>query len=485
VRPGPTPWIRLLLAGLVALVGVTAGPASAASGDQATTRVIGGATVTIESAPFQVALWNPTAPSIGVAQVPYFGQFCGGTIVAPTKVVTAAHCVSAEDGTVVDPASFRVLAGTAHLREFGDPPYDGTVRDVVVSVVARNPAYSPATYDSDVAVLTLASPLYSGSPSVDGTARIAPIPPIAPADAARIASPAAGSPVRVTGWGDTEPQPAQQSAPTTHEFPADLQGVSLNLASDASCARYRPTATMVCAGTTGKDSCQGDSGGPLTATTTAGLPVLAGIVSYGAGCGAEGYPGVYTRVANEAISSFVRSSAGLGSGTGEPTSPPPSGTTTTSAAPAAAAPTPQAPAPAPATAAPVAPGTQAPAAPAAPATPKDSARPTTTVLSRTCNRARCVLRIAAADPLPTSGIRSVTGTLTWRTRVACRKAGRRTTCLRSFRRTVSARLLGGTRYLLTTPKLRRGTIYRLGIVGRDRDGHVQRSATRVTLRTKA
>jgi secreted trypsin-like serine protease len=72
--------------------------------------------------------------------------------------------------------------------------------------------------------------------------------------------------------------------------------------SDARCddlyGRFFNPASQLCAGRDdgSVDACQGDSGGPLIARRPSGAPVLAGIVSYGEGCGQPLFPTVYTKV---------------------------------------------------------------------------------------------------------------------------------------------------------------------------------------------
>lgn len=61
---------------------------------------------------------------------------------------------------------------------------------------------------------------------------------------------------------------------------------------------------MIAAGKTGKDTCQGDSGGPLFKKAH-GTYYQIGVTSFGAGCGARGYPGVYTEVNASPVRRFI------------------------------------------------------------------------------------------------------------------------------------------------------------------------------------
>ena len=68
----------------------------------------------------------------------------------------------------------------------------------------------------------------------------------------------------------------------------------------------------VCAGRTGKDACQGDSGGPLFVAVPGTTRVVQiGVTSWGVGCGASGYPGVWAQVSNVEVGEFLAAPWGV------------------------------------------------------------------------------------------------------------------------------------------------------------------------------
>jgi trypsin len=250
------------LVGVAAAVLASAGVAatmSTASAEQAPAdarpMIIGGEETTVEENPFVVALTTPSG-----------FQFCGGTIVAPTKVVTAAHCTEGSS-----PADIRVVAGRTALSGGG-----GTVAGVTGIWV--HPQWNSAALVNDASVLTL-----------DTSLSQTPIALASPADGNLYA---AGANATVYGWGVTESGSASDT----------LRKVTVPVTADDTCSSSYPgsydAASMVCAGLAegGKDSCQGDSGGPLEGVAADGTRKLIGIVSWGQGCAEPNFYGVYGRV---------------------------------------------------------------------------------------------------------------------------------------------------------------------------------------------
>jgi secreted trypsin-like serine protease len=302
---------RLPLAALLALVlalalGLPAGAGAQSQQPQPAPRIVGGSQTTIGQYPWQAAVVFNGGGSA------FNRQFCGGSVVTQSIVLTAAHCVYDTDPDCLP------LPGL-NLCLPGDPGGDGTKRmdpnDVEV-VLGRttlsntsqgvelgvqgvsyqtSPAYNPSTVQNDVGYLVLASPAPAAQTPIDI------------AGSGEGAVWAAGVVAEITGWGSTSPHTGSPLDPVT---PSDtLRVASVPILPDSTCGSrpvyddlFDPN-TMLCAGDLngGTDTCFGDSGGPLQTPLAGGGYRLAGITSWGFGCAQKNSPGVYARVAGSAL----------------------------------------------------------------------------------------------------------------------------------------------------------------------------------------
>ena len=257
--------MRFLRAGVI--VGVLlAGLAFAPPSDA----IVGGSTVPNGAYPFMASVQDDGF------------HFCGGSVIASTWVLTAAHCVP--DG---NNAGLSVVVGTNNNS-------NGSGTRIAVSQVVVHPNYGSNSV-FDAALLRLAS---SVPPNVT---------PITLSGAANDNLEAHGAPVTVAGWGDMNPATLGLLAGPT------LLEAQLNVVGDQNCMGSTTSTeaiTTVCAEALGKDSCQGDSGGPLFAKIGA-QRIQVGVVSRGFLCAFYSQAGMYSEVNNASIRGFITSTAGV------------------------------------------------------------------------------------------------------------------------------------------------------------------------------
>jgi len=290
-------WTRLLL--LTWMVAIALAPALAHAATPPADRskvgpeVVGGDPVPDGTYPFMAALLD-----LRRGNNAYDQQFCGGSLIDTTHVLTAAHYVNdvgSPNGTPL--VSLHVIVGRTVLTN------NAQGQESVVTEVQVDPQYNPHRNDTfDAAVLTL-------DPPITG------IDPPQPSDgSAALEHP--GRRAIAAGWGSVRRQRGG-TGDKPPQYPDRMEAGSPPIVSDKNCAEaynqgpganaiVRPV--MICAGRVGLDSCQGDSGGPLFVASPDGYRQI-GIVSFGLGCGRRGFAGVYTQVSAPPIRDFIDSAS--------------------------------------------------------------------------------------------------------------------------------------------------------------------------------
>ncbi|KAL9985657.1 hypothetical protein ACROYT_G008083 [Oculina patagonica] len=202
-------------------------------GSRPNTRIVGGHEAPVNSWPWQVQLRSSSG-----------FPFCGGSLVDPSWVVTATHCV-----TRASPSSIYIRLG-AHNRLGTGHDY-GTEQDIAVAEIIKHENYhSPMPYGHDIALIRLAKPAKLGK----GVGLVC-----LPDSSLPLPIDDLNKKCWITGWGRLASGGAS---------PDKLMQVDVPLMSKERCLKGYPGKihdSMLCAGLDqgGIDACQGDSGGPL------------------------------------------------------------------------------------------------------------------------------------------------------------------------------------------------------------------------------
>uniref|UniRef100_A0A182NCA8 Phenoloxidase-activating factor 2 n=1 Tax=Anopheles dirus TaxID=7168 RepID=A0A182NCA8_9DIPT len=207
------------------------------------------------------------------SQTDTYSFVCGGSLINPRFVVTTAHNTEGKSNLIARFGEW----DTGTINE-PYPQKEISVRDII-----KHPEYVQNPIANDIALLLLAE-------NVEYTRHIQPI--CLPQNTDNFVERRCIS----NGWGTVG-----------GIYATIMKKVSLPVLSRDNCTRmlryaglgprYQLAQGFMCAGGEHNiDTCKGDGGSPLACETESGSYVLAGIVSWGIGCGGVNFPGVYVEV---------------------------------------------------------------------------------------------------------------------------------------------------------------------------------------------
>jgi trypsin len=253
-----------------ALLAVAAGAASAKE-PRARSSVIGGSPANLQEWGFTAAILTPN-------------NLCTGSVLSPTKVLTAAHCVGNPSSVIVRTNSTSAFAG-------------GEVSSVASAAIAPGFANS---FQNDLAMLTLRTPTSASA-----------IPLASAAEDASFTQ--LGAPLQVAGFGNRNPLLGRErigllTAASVAVRRCPLPSWAICDSGGRAGAAVRRFRGRLIRRKVKKSICSGDSGGPLVARTPSG-PRLIGVAEASSGprkpnpfffviCGLKGFPSLHSRVAS-------------------------------------------------------------------------------------------------------------------------------------------------------------------------------------------